>query len=59
MKLATFDGPDGRHVGVVERDQIVDLTAADPSLAAMTDLLERGPHEAASSYAASAPRLPL
>ncbi len=59
MKLATFDGPGGRHVGIVEHDEIVDLTAADPSLAAMTDLLERGPREAASSYAASAPRLAL
>ncbi len=45
MKLATFDGPDGRHVGIVEGVEIVDLTAADPSLAAMTDLLERGPRD--------------
>ena len=59
MKLATFDGPDGRHVGIVEGDEIVDLTAADPSLATMTNLLELGPREAASRYAASAPRLPL
>jgi hypothetical protein len=30
MKLATFDGPAGRHVGIVEGDEIIDLTAADP-----------------------------
>jgi len=59
MKLATFDGPAGRHVGIVEHDQIVDLTAADPALATMVDLLERGPHEAATSNSSSAPRFPL
>jgi 2-keto-4-pentenoate hydratase/2-oxohepta-3-ene-1,7-dioic acid hydratase in catechol pathway len=59
MKLATFDGPAGRHVGIVECDEIIDLTAADPSLATMTDLLQRGPQAAASSNSSSAPRLPL
>jgi 2-keto-4-pentenoate hydratase/2-oxohepta-3-ene-1,7-dioic acid hydratase in catechol pathway len=59
MKLATFDGPAGRHVGVVEHDEIVDLTAVDPSLATMIDLLERGPQATVSGYATSAPRLPL
>lgn len=59
MKLATFDGPDGRRVGIVEHDQIVDLTAADPSLATMIDLLARGPHQAAASNSSSAPLLPL
>jgi 2-keto-4-pentenoate hydratase/2-oxohepta-3-ene-1,7-dioic acid hydratase in catechol pathway len=59
MKLATFDGPAGRHVGIVECDEIIDLTAADPSLATMTDLLQRGPQAAASSNSSSAPRVPL
>jgi 2-keto-4-pentenoate hydratase/2-oxohepta-3-ene-1,7-dioic acid hydratase in catechol pathway len=59
MKLATFDGPAGSHVGIVEGDEIVDLTALDPSLATMTDLLERGPQQEASSNSVSAPRLPL
>lgn len=59
MKVATFDGPTGRHVGIVEGDEIVDLTAADPALATMVDLLERGPHEAAADTFPLAPRLPL
>jgi 2-keto-4-pentenoate hydratase/2-oxohepta-3-ene-1,7-dioic acid hydratase in catechol pathway len=58
MMLATFDGPAGRRVGIVDGDEIVDLTAADPSLATMTDLLQRGP-QAASGNSSSAPRLPL
>ena len=58
MKLASFDGPAGRRVGIVDGDEIVDLTAADPSLATMTDLLQRGP-QAASGNSSSAPRLPL
>jgi hypothetical protein len=59
MKLATFDGPAGRHLGIVEDDEIADLTVVDSSLATMTDLLERGSHEVASRYSSSAPRLPL
>ena len=58
MKLASFDGPAGRRVGIVDGEEIVDLTAADPSLATMTDLLQRGP-QAASGNSSSAPRLPL
>jgi 2-keto-4-pentenoate hydratase/2-oxohepta-3-ene-1,7-dioic acid hydratase in catechol pathway len=58
MKLATFEQPSGRHVGVIEDDEIVDLTAADASLATMLDLLERGPEQVAGSLT-SAPRLPL
>jgi 2-keto-4-pentenoate hydratase/2-oxohepta-3-ene-1,7-dioic acid hydratase in catechol pathway len=58
MKLATFDGPAERRVGIVEGDEIIDLTAADSSLTTMTELLERGPHEAARDFP-SAPRLPL
>jgi len=46
MKLATFEVPAGHHLGIVELDEIVDLTAADPSLATMIDLLEQGPHDA-------------
>jgi hypothetical protein len=59
MKLATFDGRGVWHVGMVEGDEIVDLTAADPSLATMGDLLARGPAAAASACADTAPRLPL
>ena len=43
MKLATFEVPAGSHVGIVEGDEVIDLTAADPSLATMTDLLDRSP----------------
>ncbi|MFJ3754936.1 fumarylacetoacetate hydrolase family protein [Streptomyces sp. NPDC090080] len=58
MKLATFDAGSGRHVGIVEKDEVVDLTAADPSLRTMIDLLERGPAKVAAS-SDTAPRLPL
>ncbi|MER7935339.1 MULTISPECIES: fumarylacetoacetate hydrolase family protein [unclassified Streptomyces] len=58
MKLATFDAGSGRHVGIVEEDEVVDLTAADPSLRTMIDLLERGPAKVAAS-SDTAPRLPL
>jgi len=30
MRLATFDGRAAWHVGMVDGDEIVDLTAADP-----------------------------
>ncbi|MGD0377626.1 MAG: hypothetical protein ABSB01_23965 [Streptosporangiaceae bacterium] len=33
MKLATFNAGAGDHVGIVDGDEVVDLTAADPSLA--------------------------
>lgn len=58
MKLATFDAGSGQHVGIVEEDEVVDLTAADPSLRTMIDLLERGPAKVAAS-SDPAPRLPL
>jgi hypothetical protein len=48
MKLATFDAGAGDHVGIVDGDEVVDLTAADPSLATMIDLLDRGPCPAPS-----------
>jgi 2-keto-4-pentenoate hydratase/2-oxohepta-3-ene-1,7-dioic acid hydratase in catechol pathway len=59
MKLATFDGRAAWHVGIVDGEEIVDLTAADPSLGAMTDVLARGPTDAAAASSATAPRLPL
>jgi 2-keto-4-pentenoate hydratase/2-oxohepta-3-ene-1,7-dioic acid hydratase in catechol pathway len=58
MKLATFDAGAGDHVGIVDGDEVVDLTAADPSLGTMIDLLDRGPHQAAAS-SSPAPRLAL
>jgi 2-keto-4-pentenoate hydratase/2-oxohepta-3-ene-1,7-dioic acid hydratase in catechol pathway len=59
MKLATFNAGAGAHVGVIDGDEVVDLTAADPSLATMIDLLERGTEEAASAHLSSGPRAPL
>lgn len=57
MKLATFDAGAGWHVGVIDQEEIADLTAADPSLTTMIDLLNRDPEHVASG--ASAPRLPV
>jgi hypothetical protein len=57
MKLATFDTGTERHIGVIDGDQVIDLTAADPSLASMLDLLNRGAQETASNGFDSAPRL--
>jgi 2-keto-4-pentenoate hydratase/2-oxohepta-3-ene-1,7-dioic acid hydratase in catechol pathway len=60
MRLATFDGRAAWHVGVVDGEEIVDLTAADPSLATMIDVLARGPQAAdTAANSAMAPRLPL
>jgi 2-keto-4-pentenoate hydratase/2-oxohepta-3-ene-1,7-dioic acid hydratase in catechol pathway len=60
MRLATFDGRAAWHVGVVEGEEIIDLTAADPSVATMIDVLERGPEAVATaSSSAAAQRLPL
>jgi 2-keto-4-pentenoate hydratase/2-oxohepta-3-ene-1,7-dioic acid hydratase in catechol pathway len=59
MKLATFEVPEGSHVGIADGDEVVDLTAADSSLDTMIDLLDRGPREAAATLLPSAPRLPL
>jgi hypothetical protein len=47
MKLATFNARTGDRVGIVDGDEVIDLTAAHPSLATMIDLLNRDPHEAA------------
>ncbi|MFF4749126.1 fumarylacetoacetate hydrolase family protein [Streptomyces sp. NPDC002514] len=49
MKLATFDAGAGQHVGFVDGDKVMDLTAADPSLATMIELLERGPRQVSDS----------
>jgi hypothetical protein len=43
MMLATFEVPGGSRVGIVDGEEVVDLTAADPSLATMIDLLDRCP----------------
>jgi 2-keto-4-pentenoate hydratase/2-oxohepta-3-ene-1,7-dioic acid hydratase in catechol pathway len=59
MRLATFGGRAAWHVGIVDGEEILDLTAADPSLATMIDLLTRGPAAAVSAYSAAALRLPL
>jgi 2-keto-4-pentenoate hydratase/2-oxohepta-3-ene-1,7-dioic acid hydratase in catechol pathway len=59
MKLATFEADAGQHVGIVDGDEVIDLTAADPSLATMIDLLDRGADDAASAASASAPRVAL
>ncbi|MFJ6216802.1 fumarylacetoacetate hydrolase family protein [Streptomyces sp. NPDC092296] len=58
MKLATFDTGAGQHVGCVDGDEVVDLTAADPSLATVIELLERDPRKVRAT-SGSAPRLPL
>jgi 2-keto-4-pentenoate hydratase/2-oxohepta-3-ene-1,7-dioic acid hydratase in catechol pathway len=59
MKLATFDAGQGSHVGIVDGTDVIDLTAADPTVDTMLDLLERDPRETASALADSAPRRPL
>ncbi|MDX3853088.1 fumarylacetoacetate hydrolase family protein [Streptomyces sp. AK02-01A] len=58
MKLATFDAGSGQHVGFVNDGEVVDLTAADPSMATMIELLERDPEKVRAS-SGSAPRVPL
>ncbi|AXI78485.1 fumarylacetoacetate hydrolase family protein [Peterkaempfera bronchialis] len=58
MKLATFDTGTGQHVGFIDGDEVVDLTAADPSRATVIELLERDPRKVWAS-SGSAARLPL
>ncbi|MEE1670792.1 fumarylacetoacetate hydrolase family protein [Streptomyces sp. WAC07094] len=55
MRLATFDGGTGQHVGFIDGDEMVDLTAADPSLGTMIELLERDP-KVVGATSGSAPR---
>jgi 2-keto-4-pentenoate hydratase/2-oxohepta-3-ene-1,7-dioic acid hydratase in catechol pathway len=60
MRLATFDDRAAWHVGVVEGDEIIDLTTADPSVTTMIDALDRGQEAiATASNSAAARRLPL
>jgi 2-keto-4-pentenoate hydratase/2-oxohepta-3-ene-1,7-dioic acid hydratase in catechol pathway len=59
MKLATFETEAGPHVGLVVDGELLDLTAADQSLATMIDLLEHGPDAAERTLSSSATRLPL
>ncbi|MFE1960007.1 fumarylacetoacetate hydrolase family protein [Streptomyces sp. NPDC059479] len=58
MKLATFDTGNGKRVGFIDGDEVVDLTTADPSVATMIELLERDPRKVWAS-SGSAARLPL
>ncbi|HEX2511381.1 MAG TPA: FAA hydrolase family protein, partial [Xanthobacteraceae bacterium] len=61
MKIVGFKGQDGRRLGVVEGDQLIDLQAADPNapkdlgmwlrqsqgdLSAIADLAKRAPASA-------------
>jgi len=32
MRIVAFRAEDGRHLGVVDGDEVIDVTAADPSL---------------------------
>jgi 2-keto-4-pentenoate hydratase/2-oxohepta-3-ene-1,7-dioic acid hydratase in catechol pathway len=59
MRLATFGGPAAWHVGIVDGEEIIDLTTADPSQGTMIDVLTRGPASAAEASSATAQRLPL
>jgi 2-keto-4-pentenoate hydratase/2-oxohepta-3-ene-1,7-dioic acid hydratase in catechol pathway len=59
MRLTTFNAGNGDRSGIVDGDEVIDLTAADPSLATMIDLLDRGPREAAAALSSAAPRLAL
>ena len=62
MKLVTFTQGNSTRIGAADGDDVVDLTAADPSIPnAMLDFLEAGPKalEAAHTAIAKGPRLPL
>jgi 2-keto-4-pentenoate hydratase/2-oxohepta-3-ene-1,7-dioic acid hydratase in catechol pathway len=59
MKLATFEAGAREHVGVVDGDQVLDLTVADPSQATMTDLLDRLARNSVPASSPSAPHLAL
>ncbi|MFJ8612584.1 fumarylacetoacetate hydrolase family protein [Streptomyces sp. NPDC093675] len=56
MRLATFDGGTGQHVGFIDGNEMVDLTAADPSVGTMIELLERDP-KVVGATSGSAPRV--
>jgi 2-keto-4-pentenoate hydratase/2-oxohepta-3-ene-1,7-dioic acid hydratase in catechol pathway len=62
MKLATFTHAGSTRIGVIDEDDVVDLTAADPDLPReMVAFLEAGPEAlgAAQAARAGASRLPL
>ncbi|HEX4819494.1 MAG TPA: fumarylacetoacetate hydrolase family protein [Acidimicrobiales bacterium] len=60
MRLATFDTDDGPHLGVVDGDEVADVTAADARLGPdLGAVLDAGLLETVSGVVASAPRHPL
>ena len=59
MRLVTFHGPDGLHVGRATGDEVVDVTAARPDLPRdMAELLALGAAALDAVQAADNPRLP-
>ena len=60
MRFATFVTDGGHHFGVVERDEIADVTAVDPRLGPdLGAVLSAGRLGDVAAAAAAAPRLPL
>ena len=60
MRLVSFHGPDGLHVGTVTGDEVVDVTAARPDLPRdMSELLALGDGALDAVRAADNPRLTL
>jgi 2-keto-4-pentenoate hydratase/2-oxohepta-3-ene-1,7-dioic acid hydratase in catechol pathway len=60
MKLATFDTDDGRHLGVVEGDELADITAVDERLGPdLGAVLAAGLLDQVAGLVAAAPRRPL
>ena len=59
MRFVTFVAGDGHHVGVVDGDEVADVTAADPSLGPdLGAVLAAGRLPEVADVAAGAPRLP-
>jgi len=59
MRLVTFHGPDGLHVGRATGDEVVDVTAARPDLPRdMAELLALGDAALDAVRATDSPRLP-
>jgi 2-keto-4-pentenoate hydratase/2-oxohepta-3-ene-1,7-dioic acid hydratase in catechol pathway len=60
VRVATFAGDDGPRVGVVDGDELADVTAADPTLPRhLPELLAAGRLADLPSLATRAPRRPL
>jgi 2-keto-4-pentenoate hydratase/2-oxohepta-3-ene-1,7-dioic acid hydratase in catechol pathway len=60
VKLATFRTGDGHHLGVVDGDEVADVTAADPSLGPdLGAVLAAGRLGDVAAVASSAPRVAL